>query len=115
MMLTGSYTLNRMPAMSASTSGETSVQASLQVSSEPSASTTANRSARRPGSTAPRTCLVQSDSMRALTVGPAALQEQHPTTGSIMAAATINLVPCFVAFAILPRYLVRSVNMTDLK
>lgn len=59
--------------------------------------------------------IAQSNEMRTLTVGLATLQEQHPTTGSIMAAATINFVPCFVVFAILQRYLVQGISMTGLK
>jgi multiple sugar transport system permease protein len=59
--------------------------------------------------------IAQSDDMRTLTVGLATLQQQHPTTGSIMAAATINFVPCFVVFAILQRYLVQGISMTGMK
>jgi multiple sugar transport system permease protein len=59
--------------------------------------------------------IAQSDDMRTLTVGLATLQQQHPTTGSIMAAATINFVPCFIVFAILQRYLVQGISMTGMK
>lgn len=59
--------------------------------------------------------IAQSDEMRTLTVGLASLQLQKPTTGAIMAAATINFVPCFVVFAILQRYLVQGISMTGLK
>jgi multiple sugar transport system permease protein len=59
--------------------------------------------------------IAQSDSMRTLTVGLATLQQQHPTTGAIMAAATINFVPCFIVFIILQRYLVQGISMTGMK
>jgi multiple sugar transport system permease protein len=59
--------------------------------------------------------IAQSNEMRTLTVGLASLQQQHPTTGSIMAAATINFIPCFVIFIILQRYLVQGISMTGLK
>jgi len=59
--------------------------------------------------------IAQSDSMRTLTVGLATLQQQHPSTGSIMAAATLNFIPCFIVFLILQRYLVQGISMTGLK
>jgi multiple sugar transport system permease protein len=57
----------------------------------------------------------QSNDMRTLTVGLASMQLLKPTTGAIMAAATINFVPCFIVFAILQRYLVQGITMTGMK
>jgi multiple sugar transport system permease protein len=57
----------------------------------------------------------QSDSMRTLTVGLSTLQARHPATGIIMAAATINFIPCFIVFVALQRYLVKGISMTGIK
>lgn len=59
--------------------------------------------------------VAQTDSMRTLTVGLATLQLQQPTTGLIMAAATINFIPCFIVFLVLQRYLVQGISMTGIK
>jgi len=57
----------------------------------------------------------QSDPMRTLTVGLASMQARQPSTGVIMAAATINFVPCFVVFLALQRYLVKGISMSGFK
>lgn len=57
----------------------------------------------------------QSDSMRTLTVGLSTMQARAPRTGLIMAAATINFIPCFIVFLTLQRYLVRGISMTGFK
>lgn len=59
--------------------------------------------------------IAQSDSMRTLTVGLAAMNSETVYRSTLMAAAAISVIPCLLIFAILQRYLVNSVAMSGIK
>ncbi|WP_308798597.1 carbohydrate ABC transporter permease [Agromyces silvae] len=59
--------------------------------------------------------IAQSDSMRTLTVGLAAMNAETVYLSTLMAAAAISVIPCLLIFAILQRYLVNSVAMSGIK
>ena len=59
--------------------------------------------------------VAQTDSMRTLTVGLTTLNGENAPLASVMAAATISVVPCLVVFLLLQRYLVNSIATTGLK
>ena len=52
--------------------------------------------------------------MRTLAVGPATLQQQRPTTGSIMAAAPITFVSCSIVFLVPRLDPVQGISMTGI-
>ncbi|MDF5753706.1 carbohydrate ABC transporter permease [Spongiactinospora sp. TRM90649] len=59
--------------------------------------------------------MAQSDEMRTLTVGLATLRSEGVPLATVMASATVSVVPCLLVFALLQRYLVNSIAMTGLK
>lgn len=59
--------------------------------------------------------VAQSDEMRTLTVGLAALNAENAPLAGIMAAAAVAVLPCLLVFAVLQRYLVNNVAMSGIK
>lgn len=59
--------------------------------------------------------MAQTDDMRTLTVGLAAMQGENVARSQVMAGALIAVIPCLIIFALLQRYLVESIASTGIK
>lgn len=57
----------------------------------------------------------QTDEARTLTVGLATLHTETVSTASIMSAALVSFVPCFLLFVVLQRHIVASITSSGVK
>jgi multiple sugar transport system permease protein len=59
--------------------------------------------------------IAQSDGMRTLTVGLAAMQMEAAPLGIVMAGATVSFIPAFLVFVVLQKHFVQGVTMSGIK
>lgn len=57
----------------------------------------------------------QSNDMRTLTVGLAAMQGENASLAQLMAGAIVTVIPCLIIFFLLQRHLVNSIASTGIK